>query len=98
MNMQTKFINDMLDTKIKHYQGRMDSAKKDVECYTTLSVIQNSANVISECATALELLDFVKQIVEQSESFCEIELELDAKDVATTVANSCKNTLDSMDL
>lgn len=69
MNEQTKFINDMLDTKIKHFERRMDSAKRDVECYDTMSIVQNSAYVISECATALELLGFVKDIVRQSENF-----------------------------
>lgn len=69
MNNQTKFINDMLDSKIKHYQSRLDSAKKDIECHKTMTIVQNSANTISECATALEILDYVKMIVQQSESF-----------------------------
>lgn len=98
MNMQTEFINNMLDSKIKHFEERMASAKKDVEHHTTMSIIQSSANTISECATALELLGFVKLVVKQSENFCEIMTELNDKDVATTITETCNDILDDMNL
>lgn len=94
MNNQTKFINDMLDTKIKHYEGRMASAKKDIECHKTLSIVQSSANTISECATALEILEYVKLIVEQSESFALIKEDVSPIDPKTAIIDTGATTVD----
>ena len=69
MTEQIKFINRMLDKTIRHYEFRMNSAKEDMMKYDNYSIIQSSSNVVSECATALELLNQMKEFVEYSEQF-----------------------------
>ena len=69
MNEQLKFINKMIDSKIEHYTFRMNSAKENVKYHKSMTIIQDSANVIAECATALETLYYVKEVCAQSTHF-----------------------------
>lgn len=96
MNNQTKFINDMLDSKIEHYKGRMASAKKDIEHHKTLTILQNSGNTIAECSTALEILDYVKMIVQQSESFNLIQEDVRPINKETAIIDTGSTTTETV--
>lgn len=66
MNEQLKFINKMIDYKIEHYMFKMNMAKDDIKFHKSMTIMQDSANVIAECATALETLYYVKEVCTQS--------------------------------
>lgn len=69
MNEQLKFINKMVDSKIEHYKFKMNSAKEDIKYHKSMTIIQDSANVVVECAIALETLYYVKEVCAQSTHF-----------------------------
>lgn len=66
MNEQLKFINQMISSKIEYYQIKMNMAKDDIKFHKSMTIMQDSANVIAECATALEILYYVKEVCIQS--------------------------------
>lgn len=92
MNEQLKFINKMIDSKIEHYTFKMNCAKENIKYHKSMTIIQDSANVVAECATALETLYYVKEVCAQSTHFSSNLTEEESRDYEN------KKLIDDLDL
>lgn len=69
MSKQIEFIEHMIDIKIEHYERRLKNNLNGINEERVMSILTSCGSNITESSIALEILEQIKVIINQSKNF-----------------------------